>query len=80
MESFTLTKENLSDCVDAAIGRPISSEGNVVLPESVIYNGKKYMLTSIGDSAFSDCTDLTDIIIPEGVEKLVLKHFMAVII
>lgn len=70
MESFTLTKENLSDCVDAAIGRPISSEGNVVLPESVIYNGKKYMLTSIGDSAFSDCTDLTDIIIPEGVENI----------
>ena len=36
--------------------------GNVVIPETVTYNDKKYSVTSIGDKAFSGCTAVTKII------------------
>ena len=38
--------------------------GNVVIPESVVYNGNTYSVTSIGWYAFSDCDGLTNIVIP----------------
>ena len=36
--------------------------GVVVVPEAVIYNGKTYLVTSIGDYAFYGCTGLTSVI------------------
>ena len=41
--------------------------GNVVIPESVSYNGKTFSVTSIVNYAFRDCSSLTSIIIPESV-------------
>ena len=36
--------------------------GNVVIPESVEYNGNTYPVTSIGFRAFSDCSSLTSVV------------------
>ena len=44
--------------------------GNVVIPSSVEYNGNSYSVTSIGGSAFGDCTDLTSVTIPDGVTSI----------
>jgi len=33
--------------------------GNVVIPESVTYNGNTYSVTSIGSYAFENCSGLT---------------------
>ena len=44
--------------------------GSVVIPESVSYNGKVYSITSIGDGAFSDCSGLTSITIPNSVTSI----------
>ena len=41
--------------------------GNVIIPESVYYNGIKYNVTSIGKSAFRNCIDLISITIPNSV-------------
>lgn len=41
--------------------------GNVVIPESVTYNGATYPVTSIGDGAFAGCSGLTDVTIPNSV-------------
>ncbi len=44
--------------------------GDVVIPERVIYNGKTYSVTSIGYSAFSDCSGLTSVTIPNSVTSI----------
>ena len=44
--------------------------GNVVIPESVKYNGNTYPVTSIGNSAFYVCSGLTSINIPNSVTSI----------
>ena len=44
--------------------------GNVVIPESVIYEGKTYPVTSIGKDAFYDCSNLTSVTIPNSVTSI----------
>ena len=44
--------------------------GHITIPSTVNYNNKSYAVTSIGRSAFHDCSGLTSIIIPEGVTSI----------
>jgi hypothetical protein len=44
--------------------------GNVVIPESVTYDGVTYSVTSIGEMAFSDCSGLTSLTIPNCVTSI----------
>ncbi len=44
--------------------------GNVVIPESVTYDGKTYSVTSIGNGAFGNCSSLTAVTIPESVTSI----------
>ena len=44
--------------------------GNIVIPESVTYNGKPYSVTSIGTYAFYKCFGLTSITIPNSVTSI----------
>ncbi|MBO7119236.1 MAG: leucine-rich repeat domain-containing protein [Bacteroidaceae bacterium] len=53
-----------------------SYSGDVVIPESVTYNGKTYSVTSIGYRAFSDCSSLTSITIPNSVGYIGTAAFM----
>ena len=45
-------------------------QDNVVIPASVTYSGKTYPVTSIGSSAFSSCSGLTSIEIPNSVTRI----------
>ena len=49
---------------------PNKYTGNVVIPASVSYDGIEYSVTSIGQSAFSDCSGLTSVTIPNSVTIL----------
>ena len=44
--------------------------GNIVVPESVVYEGNTYRVTSIGDRAFIDSSDLTSVTIPNSVTSI----------
>ena len=44
--------------------------GSVVIPASVTYDGADYSVTSIGNSAFSDCSGLTSVTIPNSVTSI----------
>ena len=44
--------------------------GNIVIPESVEYNGATYNVTIIGDKAFYDCYGLKSVVIPNSVTSI----------
>ena len=44
--------------------------GDVVIPTTVTYNGTTYSVTSIGGSAFSGCSGLTSVSIPNSVTSI----------
>ena len=44
--------------------------GNVVIPETVTYDGITYSVTALGDKCFRGCSYLTSITIPNSVTSL----------
>ena len=44
--------------------------GVVIIPSSVTYNSRTYSVTSIGGSAFRDCSSLTSVTIPNSVTSI----------
>ena len=52
-----------------------SYSGDVVIPEKVTYEGVEYPVESIGDRAFSGCTGLTSITIPNSVTSIESSAF-----
>ena len=49
--------------------------GDIVIPDSIAYNGNKYAVTSIGKGAFYKCSLMTDISIPNTVTKIGYQAF-----
>lgn len=51
--------------------------GDVVIPSSVVYEGKTYTVNAIGVSAFSSSRDLVSVSIPSSVELIDMNAFVA---
>ncbi len=41
--------------------------GNIIIPESITYSGTTYSVTSIGEYAFENCSELTSVTIPNSI-------------
>ena len=52
-----------------------SYKGDLVIPESISYNGKTYSVTSIGYLAISNCTSLNSITIPKSITTIEKSAF-----
>ncbi len=51
-------------------------KGNIVIPESIVYEGVECSVTSIGNSAFSSCNELNSVVIPNSVTAIGNNAFM----
>ena len=50
-------------------------KGDIIIPETVEYKGRTYRVTSVGEEAFTWCTSLKSIVIPDGVTSLGERAF-----
>lgn len=51
-------------------------EGELIIPASVSWNGTAYPVTAIGRYAFTNCLNLTSVVIPESVTSIENMAFM----
>ena len=51
-------------------------KGNIIIPETVVFNERTYRVTSIGKEAFAFCDSLTSITIPDSVKRIGWKAFL----
>ena len=51
-------------------------KGNIIIPETVVFNERTYRVTSIGKEAFAFCNPLTSITIPDSVKRIGWKAFL----
>ena len=57
--NYRLNEDNLTAEVIRRKG--FEYEGNIIIPETAVFNDVTYRVTSIGDGAFCGCKSLTDI-------------------
>ena len=55
--NYRLDEDNLT----AEVMENEGYEGDIIIPETVVFNTATYRVTSIGDGAFCGCKSLTDI-------------------
>ena len=64
---YKLNNESKTASVTSSDNEEEKYQGEVVIPDLVVYEGEEYVVTVIGILTFSGCSCLTSIIIPKGV-------------
>ncbi|MBO4875745.1 MAG: leucine-rich repeat domain-containing protein [Bacteroidales bacterium] len=67
---YNITSDTEPYTVEVTRKNLATQTGNLIIPESVSYNGIEYSVTSIGNWAFVQCTELISVIIPNSVTNI----------
>ena len=59
-----------NNTMTASVSNNQNATGDIVIPDSVVYNGNTYTVTAIGEWAFEGCSGLTSITIGSGVTTI----------
>lgn len=54
----------------ASITKGVECSGSVILPDSVVVNGRTYKVAKIEKEAFSGCGDITSLVISDSIEEI----------
>ncbi len=57
------------------VSKNVDISGDLIIPETAVYNGKAYSVTSIGVAAFDQCRDMTSVTIPNSVTSIEIGAF-----
>lgn len=72
---YALGTDNESENTATVVGQPSDIAANVVIPDSVTYNGKTYPVTMIDSSAFMYCEHITSVVIGNNVGNIHSNYF-----
>lgn len=64
---YKITDSSISNRSVEVAWTPESYYGNITIPSTVTYNGKKYKVTGIGDKAFLNATNVTSLTLPNSI-------------
>ena len=73
---YTINEKTLTAEVTYASESYNSYSGQVVIPATVENDGKTYAVAAVGDNAFRDCTELTDVIFGSNVTTIGKRAFL----
>ena len=57
--------------------RDYSYSGDITIPASIVYNEYTYPVTAISERAFESCSEVTSVVISEGIKTIGLCAFMS---
>ncbi|MBP1629308.1 MAG: hypothetical protein H6Q15_201 [Bacteroidetes bacterium] len=70
---YNVTSSNTVEITNQNASFPFNTTkpiGSIIIPDTVLYNGTTYSVTSIGFNAFSACYNLTSVTIPNSVTSI----------
>lgn len=67
---YTITETTGNKVAEAEYSRPIRKKVSVTIPSTVVLNGKKYQVTSIGRRAFRENNKVRKIVVPKTIKKI----------
>lgn len=65
---YTLIRRDLDE-----LGIPLS--GDIVIPRSFVRDGKRYKITEIGNSVFSECPTIRSVVLPNTIKSIGSRAF-----
>ena len=76
VDSVYYTLDNTAMTAQIAVQSNNTAVGDIVINDTVTYEGANYAVTSMANSAFADCNRLTSIVLPQTLRNLGREAFL----